>query len=264
MAHGWTLFCARARILLVAAGLLTVAWAVPVAADDQVAESIKALRSPDPQARTQAQDKLVKAGASAVPEIVAHLSDQRRRLPLYAVLGRMGKPVMPQLMELLKDPNVRPQAGEALFQLMRPEYGQGRALLKCLPDPDLKHYCGPALVKAVDAKSQGLVADLSRKVKSRDQDVRMYAATTLGQIGPQAGEAAPDLALALKDPEAPVRLAAARALGKIGPRAGKARPALEAAAKDKDPQMSREAAKALKWLPQALKKAPQAPGKSRR
>ncbi|MBI5240310.1 MAG: HEAT repeat domain-containing protein [Elusimicrobia bacterium] len=254
MAQGWTLFCARARILLVAVGISAGLRVLPCAAQESVADAIKALRSTDLQARAQARETLVKAGPSAVPEMVASLRDQRRRLILLAVMGQMGRPVMPRLLDLLKDPVVRPLAGEALVQLVRPDYGMSMTLAKCLSDPDLKHYCGPAFVKVADGQAKAYFPELLRALKSRDQDVRMYAATALGQAGPGAAAAAQDLAAALADPAPIVRLAAARALGRIGPGAGKAKPALEAAVKDQDPEVGREAAKALRGIRRASKR----------
>ena len=103
------MFCARARILLVAVGLSLVPCAHPVQAAESVPELIKALRSADLQARTRAQEKLVQAGPAAVKDLVAELTG-RRRLASLSVLVRIGPRAVPRLIELLSDAELRSRA----------------------------------------------------------------------------------------------------------------------------------------------------------
>ena len=81
----------------------------------------------------------------------------------------------------------------------------------------------------------GLVSDLIKVFKESDEDVRRAAASSLGDVGPDARAAVPDLSVALKDEHCEVRKAAVDALRKIGPDAVAAVPALiEVTNKDTD------------------------------
>ena len=72
---------------------------------------------------------------------------------------------------------------------------------------------------------------------NRIGNVRIYAASTLGRIGPAAKIAVPVLIEALKDKRAGVRSRAATALGQIGPAANAAVPALRSLS-ESDPEAS--------------------------
>jgi adenylate cyclase len=88
----------------------------------------------------------------------------------------------------------------------------------------------------------GLVASLAYGVKSQ----RIFAAKTLGRIGPKAAEAVPALINALKDEVMPVRQEAAIALGNIGAAAKVAIPALKAVSED--PIVGQHAQTAIKKI----------------
>ena len=237
----------RARALLILIASLSSA-RLPVFGADSIADSIALLRSRDAQARVHAVDVLVKAGPSAVPKLLAAV-DNRNELAVTLVLARMGQPAVDKLIELLGQPELRAQAGEALYQVITPAaVKQAPALIDCLKDEQLKHSCGRALVKVIGPKAKSRVPALLQTLKSRDKDARMYACLALGQIGPRAKSAVPELILALKDDEAAVRRSAAGALGKLGSAAKAAAPALEAAAQDGDGDVRRLAAEALKKI----------------
>ena len=70
----------------------------------------------------------------------------------------------------------------------------------------------PALVRALHSQD--------------DTNLRMQASWALARMGPDARDAVGDLIAALKDPNPTVRRNAVRALGQIGPEAGKAAPQL--------------------------------------
>ena len=77
------------------------------------------------------------------------------------------------------------------------------------------------------ALREGKTEALADMLRSPDQYVRMSAAHTLGEIGPEAGSAVSALVRALKDKEGRVRGAAAEALGCIGQETRVAVPALK-------------------------------------
>ena len=204
----------RARAKMILIGSLLVCGGLPVFSAT-VAENIKALKATDPAARRQAVEDLVKAGPDALPELLAAATN-RRLLVISTIVGRMGRPAVPKLIKLLKDPKLYASAGTMLTQVINPDSrAQIPALLSCLKDPVLQHYCGQSLVRTVDAKSQGRVQDIAAVLKSTDKVARMYASTALGMIGRKAKDAEPALEAAAKDADPDVRREAAEALKKI-------------------------------------------------
>ncbi len=203
---------ARANVLLIAS--LILGGALPVLADS-VSDAIKSLHDRDPQVRVQSRDTLVKAGAKAVGPMVAAMTN-RNRLVLLSVMSRIGRPLVPALIEQLDNPEVRSQAGEALFQLISPaDRVQIPVLVKCFQKPEFASHCGRALDKIVDAQAQNQVPALTKALKSRDAGVRLYAVLVLSRIGRGAAAAKPALKLLSKDSDAEVRRAAKEALKKV-------------------------------------------------
>jgi HEAT repeat protein len=77
------------------------------------------------------------------------------------------------------------------------------------------------------------IPELVEALHDQDDDIRMWAAITLGQIGPSAGSAVESLISMLQVEEnTQVILCAVRSLGEIGPGARPALPALTAIAED--------------------------------
>jgi HEAT repeat protein len=104
-----------------------------------------------------------------------------------------------------------------------------------LPDPNLASLVAglvavPALVELLDDK---------------DTEVRILAASSLGNIGHDAKTAIPVLTKMLRDKDVFVRSNAAWALGKVGPEARQALPALSELLHDKDDVVRRAAIEAL-------------------
>lgn len=89
------------------------------------------------------------------------------------------------------------------------------------------------------------VPELVKALRDDDFNVRIYAAWTLGRIGPDAADAVPALLEARNDPDGDVRRRAVYALGRIHPRAEVAVPVLLEAFKDKDVDVRRVAVEAL-------------------
>ena len=248
--QGWSASVLRAHATMVLIALaavlpfLAVAFAAPT--QDSVAASISQLRSRDARERSAAADALVKAGPQAIPALLAAV-DSRIGLAVNAILVRMGPPAVAKLMEAIKQPELRAQAGDALYQVITPASSKHlQALIKCTADPELTHACGRAMVKILGAGARSRAPAIAALLKSQDKDVRVYACLALGQIGPRARASVQDLAAALKDAEADVRRAAARALGAMGTAAKSAAPALEAAGSDPDGDVRRLSAEALR------------------
>ena len=78
------------------------------------------------------------------------------------------------------------------------------------------------------------VSEWIARLKDEDDSVRLKAAMSLRQLGPEAKAAVPALVECLKDSNASVRCESAFALQRIGPAAKPAIPALIEALKDKD------------------------------
>ncbi|MEK7384627.1 MAG: HEAT repeat domain-containing protein [Elusimicrobiota bacterium] len=212
---------------------------------------ISALRDPKPETRAEARAALVKAGPEAVPALVAAIAGERSRRINSKILEDMGPQVtVPALMALLDDPELRGKAGSQLFLLIGPESGHlAPELLTCISQkPEVRHYCGQALVKSMSQKSSVQTALLASALKDGLSDVRLYAAAALGQIGSRAKQAVPALAEALKDSEPVVRLNAALALGKMGRGARPALPALRAAALEGPPELRRQIEEIVKGI----------------
>ncbi|OGR90840.1 MAG: hypothetical protein A3J74_09370 [Elusimicrobia bacterium RIFCSPHIGHO2_02_FULL_57_9] len=211
---------------------------------------IAQLRSLEPEERVSAMDALVKAGPQAVAEVVGSVKGARSREMAGRILARMGSKILPDLMSLLDDSQRRMAAGGFLFQLIGPESSHlAPKLLDCVSNkPEVKHYCGQALVKAMSPRAAAQAGKLAAALKDNNPDVRLYAAAALGQVGPHAASAVPALGKALEDPEVAVRAAAADALAKMGANAKSAVPALRQAAFGANPELKRRIETALQEI----------------
>src|SRR5690606_21848066 len=79
--------------------------------------------------------------------------------------------------------------------------------------PVLAFPCAGALAQKAST------TELAKNLRSRDEAVRLAAATELATLGPAAAPAAGALYTALDDASPAIRKAAAKALGAIGPKA---------------------------------------------
>jgi len=254
MAQGWTLFCARARILLVAlvfspASAAAAASSAPAKEADLPA-LVEAFFSRDVQTRNTAGEALLKAGPKAVPAVLAGITNGRRHSRAAMLMARLGPAGAKALLAHVGDPALGREASNLLFQTI----GTGSAgltpkLLDCMRTQEgAKQNCGQALVKIMTPAAAAQVPHLRKALKDRDADIRSFSALALGQIRGGARAAVPDLAAALKDPEPRVRYNAVLALGRIGRAARGAKTALEAAAKDGTPEFQAAVAEALRSI----------------
>ena len=181
--------------------------------------------------------------------MVLAMSDRRLRVKLAAVCRDMGPRAFPKLLELLKNPALRDGAGELLDQTAGPSAnGQVPAFIDCLKDKEIKHYCGRALLLAINPRSAAPVSKLIESLKKNsDADARIYAAGALGMLGPGAAAAVPVLIEIAGGPNA-ARAMAVKALGNIGRGARAAIPVLKQALQDNDGEVRRSAAHALKQI----------------
>ncbi len=158
--------------------------------------------------------------ASGQQDPVAAIKDGNVAQKLQAVRAIQNLPAeakknaVPQLIQLLKEPdeNVRVAAASALQRL------GGLAL--------------PVLV------------DLLKEPKE-DKNVKIYAASIIGDIGPSAKGSIPDLVDALKDPDVILRVNLIHALGGMAPEAKDALAPLQEALKDGSAAVRSSAAFAL-------------------
>ena len=104
----------------------------------------------------------------------------------------------------------------------------------------------PAAATGLAAAEAAAVGILDATLADTRSDVRRLAAAALGEIGPEAIDAAAGLERRLADDDGEVRQRAARSLGLVG--AGGSVPALEGALRDEDEHVREHAAEALGFL----------------
>jgi hypothetical protein len=165
------------------------------------------------------------AGKPALPELLALLKEPEWTIRAWAAgtLGKIGPDAnvaLPELTLRLSDPDcrVRQSACSAL-----PEIGIAKevvlpALMPCLQDTN-----DSVFVAALQTTSQlgvdpsALVPSVTRQLTQADPRVRYEAAMALQRWGDNARPAIPALLKAAQDPDKDVREAAAKALIKIDP-----------------------------------------------
>jgi HEAT repeat protein len=127
------------------------------------------------------------------------------------------------------------------------EAGPLPGLLRALADEDsqVSQAAAEALRRHASSFGRDHVADLKAALKSKSTPVRLFASTSLADLGAAAKEAFPDLRLALKDRDRAVRLQAVRAITKFGARGKDAAGELAAMLKDRDRLVRVRAALAL-------------------
>lgn len=246
MKGGVRLFIARAISIAL---LIAPAALLPVFAQDSglsISEAVDAACGRDRQKISLAREALLKAGAQAVPELIAGMRPDRCREKLLRVVEKIGTPAFVPLLSQLKNPTLRQYAGSALARIASPDCGdQVPQLLACLRDGNVRHSCGTALIKVMGSKASAHLPEIIRALKDGESQVRVYAAGALGQLGSRESAVVHPLAESLKDPEAQVRAAAASALGRMGRKARPAVAGLEAARQDPDISVRRAIVEAL-------------------
>ncbi len=221
----------------------------------EIGRWISELRSRNVLTREKAVDALVHAGPGAIRPLLESMPQAHTQILL--VLSRQGASALPVLIALTDDPILGTRAGEAIFQAARPEgVAHAQALLDCLKNrPQVKNYCGSALVRVMSPKAGAYRPMLVEAAKNGDPEVRAYAVGALGQLGAAAAPAVPVVMSLLGDSVAAVRWASISALGRLGRTAASARPALLAVrGQSGDPEASRLAREALKTVREAPRK----------
>jgi HEAT repeat protein len=187
---------------------------------------VTALRDPDAHVRTVAAASLGAIGPAAAGEAIPALSERLHgddRLAAIKALcgfGAEAKPVVPALIELLRDPSeeVRWNAALTLGKIGPGAQAAVPALIAALKDTDanVREHAAESLGQ-IGAEARAAVPPLTATLKDSSPRVRRDAVRSLGQIGPAARDAVPTVRALLRDPDAKVRTAAEQALRRIAP-----------------------------------------------
>jgi HEAT repeat protein len=164
--------------------------------------------------------------------------DAEARYQASIALGKIGKPAVPALREVLHDPDpaCRLAAAQALAKMYRNGIDALPDLIPLLHDPDPSLQAAAAkAIGHMDQLAADAVPDLIPLLSSPASECRYYAVDALCRIGPKAPSAVPALCKLLKDPDLKVRRLVAQRLGNT--RSQDAIPALIAALDDEDRQV---------------------------
>ena len=218
----------------------------------------QALSGADPAAQVDAMKKFGEADESAVPVLVALLSEKNesawktvearwKAADLLRQLGPKARDAAPALIEALGDDDlhVRTLVATSLGAMTPPPKEAEAPLIAALARGDRSSAAAARALSAYKAEARGAIPALLKALQAREAEVRWNAARTLGKIGPEAKTAVPALLEAMKDEESKVREHAAEAMGDIGPGAIDSVPALIAILKDTAPRVRRDAARSL-------------------
>lgn len=131
-------------------------------------------------------------------------------------LGKLGKPALKPLVEMLGDKNadLRYNATIALREMGGDAEPAVKPLILALRDKDEDVRASAAV--ALGAVGEPAVGVLIESLGEKDAGIRRGAAIGLGQVGPKAKKAVPALIKAAQDDDAGARGEAIRALGMIG------------------------------------------------
>lgn len=211
-----------AMMVLLSAAPLTLAIAGPV---EDLASKEPATRAAAARALWQ-KEKLTDQEAHA---LITALDDEDPLVSAYAAHAledapRVSEKLVAELVENLSDSDGRVRTAAAT------------TLRALAPDPSEAMAASMGATSAVDPDAMAPLIELfvrggKRSVplmveKLADRDVRYWAAIVLGELGPEAKDAAPALAKALADERPEVRLQVLIALGQIGASAESAVPAI--------------------------------------
>jgi hypothetical protein len=136
------------------------------------------------------------------------------------VLKSIAKPMVPDLIVLLKDPDpdIRSSAAYALYQLGPAAQEAVPALIQSLEDPEANSNAFGAL-RALGAKPEVVMAAVIAQLASTNSTSRSLALSMLYQSGTNAAAAATDVMKFLTAPDMFLRLEATNVLRKIAPEA---------------------------------------------
>jgi HEAT repeat protein len=189
-------------------------------------------------------------GASALPVIHKTLQDPsatpervKAVLKACALLGVEAAPAIPEVAESLLDPTMTSEAAAALSFMGR---GALEPLRKAVTsnDPVVRREALRSIGKLKERApldGRAVLPLLVKGMEDADPGVRTVAATYLGIVHEEPGDAVRVLMTGLEDQEVNVRRTSAAALAAFGADAEPAIPALRKAASDPDPDVAREA-----------------------
>ncbi len=214
-----------------------------------------------PGRSTNTAKQLTDSGEEAVPILVDILRRHRSgggpsaelRRSVAQILGQIGPradPAVPDLLELLHDPD--PQT-RALAALALGKIGTSLdevvpALAKLLDEPGDRLGALKGIWE-LRARARGAIPALVVVMRTdADGELRWMATEALAKMGPTAQPALPQLIEALADPVPAVRSHAAESLRKIGPEATAALPALRRLVNDPDAEVRKEVGRAIKAI----------------
>lgn len=171
------------------------------------AELAQALRAAKPSEVPALETELLAHGDEAVKPLIEIMASSRGQDRVMALIAHMGVKAPKPLVALLADDALRATAARALAHAAgTSSAGQAEELLACMGKyPDVKHLCGMALVRGMNAKQARWVPRLAKALKSGDRDERLYAALALKQIGLKAPGVREALMTAVSDSDAEVR-----------------------------------------------------------
>lgn len=215
---------------------------------------ITALKDSDPAVANDSLRALAAMGPPIVPQLVPLLKDKDLRRPAAAVLASFGpaaKAAVPALVALLDDPNLEPPARRdvqfALGQIGPEAASAVPALVKAL-DSDQERVRNSAMfaLGRIGPGAKSAIPALTRYENSDDPMLRMGSLWALVHIQPGdtavIAKAVPELIKALDSDRQMVRAEVARTLAGLGAAAKPALPALEKTAKDDPDDLVRDTA----------------------
>ena len=172
-------------------------------------------------------------------------SDFAQRLAAFEALRRVDdERIPPALAALVADPDpiIRVRAINALASCGESAAHHLPAVLGALEDPDPSVRLPAALAAAaIDPTNREFVPVLRQAMLDGDGPVFL----AVGRLGPNGAWATPTLVGLLSHPEARIRVVAALTLGEIGPDAGDAIDGLRRALDDPEPAVRKRAHEAL-------------------
>jgi len=154
----------------------------------------------------------------------------------------------PQLVEGLKDPDVRTRRGAitALEDAGAAAAPHLEAIIGATCDSDaIVRWVAARILGKLQRKPERIVPALIKMLQDVDHDPRGAAANSLGSLGPGARDAVPALAVGVNRGDVEYRMLAMRALENIGMPAAPVLPELGRALFDESPRIRGEAARVL-------------------
>lgn len=251
------------------------------------AARLKAILAQGPEAAAKAHLnlalRLIEIGSKETPvaDLIAALGDKEDLVARAAgeALGARGEPVVPPLVQALKDPAVRRYAALALRDIGPKAKAATPVLVETLADADAptRGLAAQALAAIGPDARPAAAALINGMLKDTDKEHRAHCARALLLVDPEPRLAAPAFRQALRDRQAPgvvdsavegltklaavaelsdalkdkdeeVRRSAVEVLGTLGPAARPAIPALQEATRDGNAQVAAAARHVLEKL----------------